>query len=407
MFLWGFCSSRLVLLSLSSINTNTNTSSQSQNIISSNWNNVTSFLETSTNGRSSCYKVDRYALQEDEYFISRDGKLCSIFDGHGGSAVSRYVRSNLFANFQTALAEYSIMTRNRKKFQQQQRCNDNIQINTNNHEPNPNESIWNDENTINGLVSVDEVLSISPAAIAVRNNIAARKVPSIDACTYALRSAFHNIHREVQRVSHWSFQGTTAVTVLVHEEKDGDIENHHHQQQLTKRKHIISVNIGDSRAVLSRDGIAVDLTTDHKPNDPNEKFRIEQLGGEVEWCGMEDECTGEPLLDTGVFRINGNLAVSRSIGDRSEHPFVSSEPEIRVISVLKEDEFVVLGSDGLFDVMTSQEVVSFVHNQIMITPDIRRRRDAIAKVLAEEAIQRGSLDNVSVIIIWLKKGEVK
>jgi len=263
MFLWGFCSSRLVLLSLSAINTNTNTSSQSQNIISSNWNNITSFLETSTNGRSSCYKVDRYELQgsrpymEDEYFISRDGKFCSIFDGHGGSAVSRYVRSNLFANFQTALAEHSIITRNRRKFQQQQRCTEYMEINTNCHEP--------------------------PEAIAVRKNIANRKVPSIDACTYALRTAFRNIHREVQRVSHWSFQGTTAVAVLVHEEEDGDVENNNHRQQLTKRKHIISVNIGDSRAVLSRGGIAVDLTTDHKPNDPNEKFRIEQLLSGVEW----------------------------------------------------------------------------------------------------------------------------
>ena len=48
---------------------------------------------------------------------------------------------------------------------------------------------------------------------------------------------------------------------------------------------MISANVGDSRAILSRAGTAIDLTKDHKPNDPVERARIESLGGRVDWFG--------------------------------------------------------------------------------------------------------------------------
>jgi serine/threonine protein phosphatase PrpC len=359
-------------------------------------NDTSKLLQKTPTGRSnssSVYKVDTYALQgsrpymEDEYFVSHDGTVCAIFDGHGGSAVSRYVRSNFYANFQDATAEYMMklngMNQNQGWNTDRSSINSNSELDDNNN----SSVIKQYKATTNVHVREDhkgeEILTNLTAH--PRNK---GVVPTMDACTYALRTAFRNIDQEVLRVNRWSFQGTTAVAVVIHD-------------QGGTRRHIISVNIGDSRAVLSRRGIAIDLTTDHKPNDPNEKFRVEQLGGHVDWYGMLDDRTGEPLLDTGVFRINGNLAVSRSLGDRSERPFVSSEPDIKVFSILNDiDEFIVLASDGLFDVMSSQEVVSFLHQKKVTN---LQKQDALAKTLAEEAIRRGSLDNISVIIVWLKK----
>ena len=88
-----------------------------------------------------------------------------------------------------------------------------------------------------------------------------------------------------------------------------------HRDEGTGKRVILSANVGDSRAILCRDWVAKYLTVDHKPNSPGEKFRVEGLGGEVQWCGMRHKKTGGPLFSTGVYQINGNLAVSRAIGD--------------------------------------------------------------------------------------------
>lgn len=72
-----------------------------------------------------------------------------------------------------------------------------------------------------------------------------------------------------------------------------------------------------------------------------------------------------PVEGSGVYRINGNLAVARAVGDRSERPFVSADCEVKVFDGDKEkDEFVILASDGLWDVMTSQQAVSFVNGML-------------------------------------------
>eukprot|EP01034_Spumella_vulgaris_P045969 gene45969-57311_t len=69
-------------------------------------------------------------------------------------------------------------------------------------------------------------------------------------------------------------------------------------------------NAGDSRTVLSQNGQAIELTKDHKPNDPIEKMRIEKLGGFVKKVA-------------GCHRVMGNLAMSRALGDGYLKPFVS------------------------------------------------------------------------------------
>jgi serine/threonine protein phosphatase PrpC len=214
----------------------------------------------------------------------------------------------------------------------------------------------------------------------------------------ALRSAFEKVDREVQRISHWSFQGSTAVAILLHPSGNETF--------------ILAANVGDSRAVLSRGGMAVDLTRDHKPNDPGERARIEALGGRVEWCGSGTN-------GNGIHRMNGNLALSRAIGDRSERPLVSSKSDITTTPILPaQDEFIVIASDGLWDVMSSQDAISFVQDALG-TPlptmsedpqDMERqarqirseRKQTMSKRLTKEALRRGSSDNITVLIVWLK-----
>ncbi|XP_010457921.1 PREDICTED: protein phosphatase 2C 3 [Camelina sativa] len=110
---------------------------------------------------------------------------------------------------------------------------------------------------------------------------------------------------------------------------------------------IVVANCGDSRAVLCRNGKAVPLSTDHKPDRPDELDRIQEAGGRViYWDGA---------------RVLGVLAMSRAIGDNYLKPYVTSEPEVTVTDRTEEDEFLILASDGLWDVVTNEAACAMVH----------------------------------------------
>ncbi|CAN0407912.1 unnamed protein product, partial [Ascophyllum nodosum] len=156
------------------------------------------------------------------------------------------------------------------------------------------------------------------------------------------------------------------------------------------------------RAVLSRGGGAIDLTEDHKPNNPHELERIYSF----------ESLQGLQIEETGVYRVNGNLAVARTIGDVHLRPWVSGEAEIRTIEINREtDQFVILASDGLWDVMSSEEAVQYVHS-IMAraiqagsgdgSAVATLRKKKMASYLTDEAMRRGSMDNTTVAIVWLQ-----
>eukprot|EP01092_Planopodium_desertum_P015430 TRINITY_DN81719_c1_g2_i2.p1 TRINITY_DN81719_c1_g2~~TRINITY_DN81719_c1_g2_i2.p1 ORF type:complete len:160 (-),score=7.41 TRINITY_DN81719_c1_g2_i2:95-535(-) len=112
-------------------------------------------------------------------------------------------------------------------------------------------------------------------------------------------------------------------------------------------------------------------------------------------------------------RVNGVLAMTRSIGDilikdhledQFEGPFkgpiILATPEVTERKLTPEDEFVVIGCDGLFDVLSSQEVVDLVRKYRRI---YSMKGDDIATAICREAFKRGSLDNISLIIIFLER----
>ena len=99
-------------------------------------------------------------------------------------------------------------------------------------------------------------------------------------------------------------------------------------------------------------------------------------------------------------RVNGQLAVSRSFGDvehkGSDGPTtVVATPEVFVEPVSEADEFMVIATDGLWDVMASQEVVNFVRSRLSEHRDLAR----VAKELTQEALHNASVDNVSAVIV--------
>lgn len=150
--------------------------------------------------------------------------------------------------------------------------------------------------------------------------------------------------------------------------------------------HLLVAHVGDSRAVLCRGKKAIELTSDHKPDRADETERILSLGGTVE------------RTETGgsIPRVNGHLAVSRSFGDlrmKEVQRYVSAEPEMTVVPLTPNDKFVVLASDGLWDVLTNQEAVDFVRKD--------SSKSKAARNLVKRALKIGTTDNITVLVVWL------
>ncbi|OWM85231.1 hypothetical protein CDL15_Pgr028018 [Punica granatum] len=162
------------------------------------------------------------------------------------------------------------------------------------------------------------------------------------------------------------------------------------------KEEIVVANCGDSRAVLCRGDDAVPLSRDHKPDRPDERNRIEAAGGSViNWNGS---------------RVLGVLATSRSIGDRYLEPYVISVPEVTVNKRTEVDNFLVIASDGLWDVVSSEVACLVVKRCLEGRIRWRSERECScnraadgAAMLIELAIARGSKDNISVIVVDLKK----
>lgn len=188
---------------------------------------------------------------------------------------------------------------------------------------------------------------------------------------------------------------------------------------------MIVANLGDCRAVMCRNGKALNLSVDHKPNREDERSRIEKAGGWIETAEvlniprlyrlhLEDEELVEETEElvgwVEVHRVNSCLGMTRSIGDilikdKKKVQFkkdflgelVLAEPEIQEGTITDKDEFILIACDGVWDVFTSQEAVDFVHSSL-----IRKKScQLIAEELVEMAIELGSLDNVTAIILFL------
>ena len=126
------------------------------------------------------------------------------------------------------------------------------------------------------------------------------------------------------------------------------------------------------------------MSVDHKPDRQDEKKRITKLGGKVLHCGR--------------WRVQGVLAVSRAIGDVNLQPYVTCEPEIMERELLDdEDCYLVLASDGIWDVLSNNEVSIVVKQAVKSKPFVD-----VAKELCAQAIMLGSTDNVTASIIDLR-----
>ncbi|KAK9156587.1 hypothetical protein Scep_003161 [Stephania cephalantha] len=142
-------------------------------------------------------------------------------------------------------------------------------------------------------------------------------------------------------------------------------------------------NAGDCRTILCRGGLSIALSVDHVASRTDERERVIREGGLVKW-----------QVDT--WRVgSAALQVTRSIGDADLKPAVTAEPEMTETTLTSEDEYLVMASDGLWDVMSNEEVVGIIKDTV-------KEPGMCSKRLATEAAERGSKDNITVIVVFLR-----
>ncbi|KAI4356087.1 hypothetical protein L6164_000135 [Bauhinia variegata] len=192
-----------------------------------------------------------------------------------------------------------------------------------------------------------------------------------------------NISRDINIDSYCS--GCTAVTVI----KQGD--------------QLMVGNLGDSRAVLCRRGnkgqlIPIQLTVDLKPNIPSEASRIQNCEGRVFAAAEEPEVYRIWMPDEDC----PGLAMSRAFGDFCLKDYgLISVPDVFYRKLTKQDEFVVLASDGIWDVLSNTEVIKVVASAT--------KRSLAAKKLVKHAVRAwrnkypaAKVDDCAVICLFLK-----
>ncbi|KRX00345.1 Protein phosphatase 2C (PP2C)-like domain [Pseudocohnilembus persalinus] len=151
-------------------------------------------------------------------------------------------------------------------------------------------------------------------------------------------------------------------------------------------------NAGDSRSVICKNGKAVALSEDHKPEDTKEKTRIREAGG---------------FVTEG--RVNGNLNLSRALGDleyknnkdlKPCQQLIISKPDVTKTELNKDFEFLLMGCDGIWECKSNQELIEFCKERIEKKMDIQTiNSELLDEILAPDTSNGTGCDNMSVILI--------
>jgi len=228
------------------------------------------------------------------------------------------------------------------------------------------------------------------------------KLPSRDRISQSFRAVDNQLRQALKDHPDDAKAGSTVVGFLATKQGDGN-----YSAKL--------INCGDSRGVVIKSPMESDSSEDspnprstrvrqqlpviiesidHKPSHPEEKARIEAAGGRV--CGDRQA------------RIDGKLAVSRGLGDfkyksdRKRPAFaqkVTCAPDVYEISDLQPGTLVVLACDGLWDVMRTKDVASFVSSQLHGAT--YTQLTDVARNLVSESLKRKSHDNITVLLALL------
>jgi len=226
----------------------------------------------------------------------------------------------------------------------------------------------------------------------IGQTISGGRLPSNGRIQQSFRTVDNRLRKYLKEKTKDTISGSTVIGALVARQGDGSYSAK-------------VINCGDSRGIIIEDpdesktgkSATVLQTVDHKPDHPKEKARVQAAGGTV----TKGRCP----------RIDGKLAVSRSLGDfdfkadkgkQAAQQKVSCEPDIYEVTGLKAGALLVLACDGIWNVMSSETVADMVHETLKLSPT--KSLAEIASSIVRESYDRGSCDNLTVLLARLSGG---
>uniref|UniRef100_A0A5B6Z995 PPM-type phosphatase domain-containing protein n=1 Tax=Davidia involucrata TaxID=16924 RepID=A0A5B6Z995_DAVIN len=301
-------------------------------------------------------RINQDAMTVWENFTGeKDMFFCGVFDGHGpsGHKVARYVRDLLPSKLSSSFKH--------------------SKINESNGSDDDNEGSSSNNNKSDNIVDGNDDDNCHN--------------PFFSSWKTSLIKSFEEMDEELCADMNFDSycSGTTAVTIL----KQGN--------------HLVISNLGDSRAVLCTRGnknqlVPVQLTVDLKPNLPGEVERIRNCRGRVFAMDEEPEVFRVWMPDHNC----PGLAMARAFGDFCLKDFgLISVPQVTYRKLTNRDEFIVLATDGVWDVLTNNEVIKIVASA--------RKRSMAARLLVHHAVRAwrykypcSKVDDCAVICLFLK-----
>ncbi|XP_026487650.2 protein phosphatase 1L [Vanessa tameamea] len=338
---------------------------------------------------SAAYAIKGRRMHMEDKFIINENinntgiSLFAIFDGHGGEFAANYAKDHLIQNLYNKVVELSAFKEGKTVITPQRDSPE---------EPKKEETVsverktsfkksasTADDTSIKEITDPDLLAQLSKARPIITREV--RPVKPIKNIAVPLSSymdkgkinygklltdevlAADRLLVEAAKRS-MNVAGTTALIAVLED------------------NYLIVANVGDSRGVMcdSR-GNAIPVSFDHKPQQVREQKRIEAAGGYIAF--------------NGVWRVAGILATSRAMGDYplKDKKFVIADPDILTFNLDDHKPmFLVLASDGLWDTFTNEEAVKFIKERLD-EPDFG------AKSLTLQAYYRGSVDNITVLVI--------
>ncbi|KAK9828992.1 hypothetical protein WJX72_003282 [[Myrmecia] bisecta] len=276
-----------------------------------------------------------------------------VFDGHGGSEVAKFCQKYL-ARELTKLQQYQegnigdslveVFHRMDLLLKQDQYSKELEEFGGRLEEGAAEDGEGSDTSTAEAMAMLKKIMELRKIADETKAKDASAKAEAageLPVTNPGLGAAGQDIQDDVLP-EHKLQAGCTAVVAVI------------------KGNKLYVANAGDSRAVLCRNGRAIALSEDHKPAQEGERARIQAAGGFVSDIA-------------GVCRVNGNLNLSRAIGDLKykgnnklgvAEQIITAQPDVMQMELTAEDAFFVLACDGVWDVLTNQEVVDFVAERL-------------------------------------------
>lgn len=326
---------------------------------------------------------DRFIINEN---INNTGiSLFAIFDGHGGEFAANYAKDHLIQNLHNKIIELNAFKEGKL-------------INTPQKEG-IDESKPKEETNISVERKTSFKKSVSTADDTSKKEITdpelLAQINKARPITREARPSPKPVKSVIVPLSHYMEKGKINYGKLLSDEvlaadrllveaakRSSNLAGTTALLAVMDDKHLIVANVGDSRGVMcdSR-GNAIPVSFDHKPQQVREQKRIEAAGGYIAF--------------NGVWRVAGILATSRAMGDYplKDKNFVIADPDILTFDLDDHKPmFLILASDGLWDTFTNEEAIKFIKERL-------DEPDYGAKSLTLQAYYRGSVDNITVLVI--------